>query len=268
MNTAINVLSLFDGISVGQLSLQRAGIKVGNYLASEIDKNAIEITQKNFPNTTQLGPVENIDLSTLPHIDLLLGGSPCQGFSFAGNKLNFDDPRSKLLLEYVRIKNEVNPRWWLLENVPMKKEWQNIISEMVGVQPVKMNSSLVSAQNRERLYWTNIPFEKPDDRGIMLESIVGEYDGIWIYPRGWNKGGTSWYKGKSPTITVSSWQYNFFIVLKDGTKRKFCPEEVEQIQTLPINYTSGIKNGQRYKLIGNCWTCDMIVHILNGILDK
>ena len=175
-NEPINVLSLFDGISAAQIALERAGIPVKNYYASEIDKYAITVAQENYPNTQQIGDVRTVDVSTLPKIDLIVGGSPCQGFSFTGKGLNFDDPRSALFFEYVRILNktrETNPDVkFLLENVRMKKEYQDVISEHLGVQPVPINSSLVSAQNRYRLYWANWEITQPDDRGIVLSDIV------------------------------------------------------------------------------------------------
>jgi len=169
----INVLSLFDGISCGRIALERAGIKVNNYFASEIDKHAIKVTQANYPNTKQLGDVRNVTAEKLPKIDLLIGGSPCQGFSFAGKQLNFDDPRSKLFFEFVRLKNELQPKYFLLENVKMKKEYQDIISSYLGVEPIMINSNLVSAQNRVRYYWTNIPVKGlPKDRCILLKDIT------------------------------------------------------------------------------------------------
>jgi len=169
----INVLSLFDGISCGQIALERARIEVENYFASEIEPNPIKVTQTNYPNTKQLGSVLNIKGSDLPKIDLLIGGSPCQGFSFAGKQLNFDDPRSKLFFEFVRLKNELKPKYFLLENVKMKKEYQDIISSYLCVEPIMINSNLVSAQNRVRYYWTNIPInELPDDKGLLLEDIT------------------------------------------------------------------------------------------------
>ena len=171
----INVLSLFDGISCGQIALERAGIEVENYFASEIDKYAMQITMANYPNTKQLGDVKNVTATQLPKIDLLIGGSPCQGFSFAGKGLNFDDPRSKLFFEFVRLKNECNPTYFLLENVKMKKEYQDIISSYLGVEPIMINSNLVSAQNRVRYYWTNIPVKGlPNDRGILLKDITDD----------------------------------------------------------------------------------------------
>ena len=169
----MNVLSLFDGISCGQVALNKLGIKYENYYACEIDKHAISITQKNFPNTVQLGDVTKIKGENLPKIDLLIGGSPCQGFSFAGKQLNFEDPRSKLFFEFVRLKKELNPKYFLLENVKMKKVYQDVITEHLGVSPIQINSSLVSAQNRVRLYWTNIPnIEQPEDKGILLPDIL------------------------------------------------------------------------------------------------
>lgn len=169
----INVLSLFDGMSCGQIALDRLGIKVKNYFASEIDKYAIQVTKHNYPNTKHIGDVTQVKGAELPRIDLLIGGSPCQGFSFAGKQLNFDDPRSKLFFEYVRLKNELNPKYFLLENVKMKKEYQDIISSYLGVEPIMINSNLVSAQNRVRYYWTNIPVKGlPNDRGILLKDIT------------------------------------------------------------------------------------------------
>lgn len=168
----MNVLSLFDGMSCGQLALNRVGIKPTNYYACEIDKYAIQITQKNYPNTIQLGDVQNINTKDLPKIDLLMGGSPCQGFSFAGSQLAFDDPRSKLFFEFVKLLKELKPKNFLLENVRMKKEYLSIITEHLGVEPILINSALVSAQNRQRYYWTNLKVEQPKDRGIVLKDIL------------------------------------------------------------------------------------------------
>ena len=170
----MNVLSLFDGMSCGQIALKKLGIKVDNYYASEIDKYAIEVTQANFPNTIQLGDVTKLDTSKLPHIDLIMGGSPCQGFSRANNNaLAFDDPRSALFFEFVRCVNELQPKYFLLENVNMKKEWLDTITQYIGVDGIKINSSLVSAQNRVRWYWTNIPnIQQPEEKGIVLKDIL------------------------------------------------------------------------------------------------
>jgi len=167
----MNVLSLFDGCSCGRVALERAGIKVDKYWASEVDKYAIQVSKKNWPDIEHIGDVCGVDATGMD-VDLLIGGSPCQGFSFAGKQLNFDDPRSKLFFEYVRILKECKPKWFLLENVKMKKESQDVISEALGVEPVEVNSALVSAQNRKRLYWTNIPFDMPEDRGIVLKDVL------------------------------------------------------------------------------------------------
>ena len=174
----INVFSLFDGMSCGQLALQKSDIPVGTYHASEIDKWAIKITQKNFPYTLQMGDITKLEDARLEiirkhiGIDLVMGGSPCQGFSFAGKNLNFEDPRSKLFFDFVRVLKILKPKYFLLENVRMKKESQDVISEYLGVEPVAINSNLVSAQNRHRLYWTNIPFDMPKDKGIILADIL------------------------------------------------------------------------------------------------
>lgn len=176
METAkINVLSLFDGMSCGQIALDQSGIEVDKYYASEIDKYAIEITKKNYPNTMHVGDVTKVDGTQLDKIDLLIGGSPCQGFSFAGKQLNFNDPRSALFFEFVRLLKETKPKYFLLENVRMKKEFQDIITEYLGVEPIMINSSLLSAQNRVRFYWTNIPnVTQPIDKGIVINDILEE----------------------------------------------------------------------------------------------
>ena len=169
----MNVLSLFDGMSCGRIALDRLGIKVDNYYASEIDKYAMKVSEANYPNIIQVGDITELDLSTLPKIDLIMGGSPCQGFSFAGKQLAFDDPRSALFFEFVRCVEELKPKYFLLENVRMKKEYLDVISEYMGVEPIMINSALVSAQNRVRFYWTNIPgIEQPEQRGIVLRDIL------------------------------------------------------------------------------------------------
>jgi len=171
-NKGLNVLSLFDGISCGQIALERSGIEVSKYFASEINKTAIKITKEHYPHTIHLGDVTKVSKSDLPAIDLIIGGSPCQGFSFSGKQLNFKDPRSKLFFEFVRLIKECKPKYWMLENVVMKQEYQDIISEYLGVQPKKLNSSLTSAQNRVRLYWANFEITEPKDLGINLQDIL------------------------------------------------------------------------------------------------
>lgn len=170
----MRVLSLFDGIACGYEALQRAWIPIDVYYASEIDKYAIQIAQKNHPDIIQLGDVCEIKGGgNLKDIDLIMWGSPCQGFSIAGKMLNFNDPRSKLFFEFVRLVKEIKPKYFLLENVKMKKEWIDIISSELWVQPIEINSGLVSAQNRRRLYRTNIPgVSQPKDKGILLKDIL------------------------------------------------------------------------------------------------
>ena len=204
----MNVLSLFDGMSCGQIALGRAGIKVSKYYASEIDKYAIAVTQANYPDTIQLGSVVDIDCSKLEHIDLLTGGSPCQSFSFAGKRKGMStkceteiltlqhylelkadgyefEGQSYLFWEYMRVLKEVKPKYFLLENVMMGEKWERVLSKAIGVNPIEINSSLVSAQSRRRLYWTNIGMEprglfgdlesiikQPKDKGILLRDVL------------------------------------------------------------------------------------------------
>ena len=169
----MNVLSLFDGMSCGRIALDRLGIKVDNYYASEIDKYAMKVSEANYPDIIQIGDVTKINYDELPQIDLIMGGSPCQGFSFAGKQLAFDDPRSALFFCFWRAVKHLKPKYFLLENVRMKKEYLDVISEYMGVEPIMINSALVSAQNRVRYYWTNIPgIEQPEQRGIVLRDIL------------------------------------------------------------------------------------------------
>lgn len=193
MKNEINVLSSFDGISCGMVALERAGIKVNTYYASEINEKAIEISQKNYPNIVRLGDVTGWREWDIPwtEIDLFIGGSPCQGFSKNGKCLNFNDPRSSLFFEYVNILNNIkekNPNiLFLLENVKMKSEWKNVITEYLGVEPIEINSKIVSAQNRERLYWTNIPnVKQPQNKNINLIDILEhtEKDDIYVLQNG------------------------------------------------------------------------------------
>jgi DNA (cytosine-5)-methyltransferase 3A len=374
----MNVLSLFDGMSCGQLALERANIEVDNYFACEIDKYAIQIAQKNFPNTRQWGDVTQIKLPTRGSIDLLMGGSPCQGFSFAGDQLAFDDPRSKLFFEFVRIMNEVKPKYVLLENVRMKKEFEDVITQHMGFAPQLINSSLKSAQNRWRNYWwgklvngkyEQIPIEPMQDLGLVLKDILQEDHGeppvpinernarhhkhpyqkslcatATMYKGAGNNGMTivdrlipvgeaeeyAHYNyratkevyhmnGKAPTLLTmqggnrepkvatysakggrivnrrlnadgvrKDYQIDLpltpqveirdddktnclttvqkdNVVVEGMTWRKLTPIECERLQTLPDNYTEGVSKTQRYKMIGNGWTVDVIAHILKGM---
>lgn len=296
----INVLSLFDGMSCGQIALKKANIKVSNYIAGEIDKHAIKVTKKNFPNTVHLGDVKDIKGCDLPFIDLIIGGSPCQGFSFAGKQLNFSDPRSALFFEFVRIWKElraVNPDIkFLLENVRMKKEYVNVISEQMGVSPILINGSLVSGQNRRRLFWTNIEgVDLPEDKGIFVNSILeNNVDTKYLLSENWNK----WLlknkdiRLKKKLMTVNpekaitmtarqfaNWSGNFIkcnieggVLVNDlsgsdftewDNLRKLTPVECERLQNVPDNYTSIVSDSQRYKMLGNGWTVDVIAHILS-----
>ena len=315
----MRVLSLFDGMSCGRIALDRAGIPVTQYLASEVDKYAIKVTMENWPDTIQMGDVRHILPCMIPSdVGLLLAGSPCQGFSMAGKGLNFNDPRSALFFEYVRLLREclkANPDMkFLFENVRMKQEWRDIITELLGVEPVRINSALVSAHWRIRDYWTNIPVVQPEDKGVVVKDIVedevldtGDQRYLMrLRGRGNNPGGIRGLNGKSPSMTSSAWEQNVKIglvcvgdaeingydsnkrvysvegkaptllassggrkepkiALDEVTWRKLTPIECERLQTVPDNYTNHVSNTQRYKMLGNGWTVDVIAHILRGI---
>ena len=301
-----SVLSLFDGMSCGQIALNRIGIEYDNYFASEIDKHAIKVTQNNYPNTIQLGDVREIKAENLPTIDLLIGGSPCQGFSFSGKQLNFDDPRSKLFFEFVRLVKELKPKYWLLENVVMKKEFEQIISEHLGVQPIKINSSLVSAQNRERLYWANFEILQPTDKGINLIDILETDDLInpsairgrrlnkaTILGRRLNERGVRDDYNKDVPITqclevraTNTNKSNCLTTVekdnvlttmpigrhKDAFKNKlpfryYTLKEYCRLQTVPENYFNAVSESQAKKMLGNGWTVDVIAHIFGSLLN-
>ena len=373
----MNVLSLFDGMSCGQIALNRAGVKYDTYFASEIDKYAMQVTQANYPNTMQLGDVTKVDHTKLPigGIDLLMGGSPCQGFSFAGKQLNFNDPRSKLFFEFVRLRDELQPKYVLLENVRMKKESEDIITKYMGFPPQAINSNLKSAQNRYRLYWWGqlvdgkyqmIPIPPMKDEGIVLKDILEDLpfseipnylNNTWCGKRRgdmvksvddpkancltasmWKGQIPTFVKkpiqvgeatnikgfdilkrvyspnGKSPTLTTmqgghrepkvaigrivnrrldengvrKDYQlelpYTAQIEVRNDEKsnclttvqkdnvvvekelyRKLTPLECERLQTVPDGYTEGVSKTQRYKMLGNGWTVDIISEIMKGI---
>ena len=277
MKQGINVLSLFDGMSCGQIALERAEIKVGNYFASEIKPHAIKVTQHNYPNTIQLGDVTKIDVSILPKIDLLIGGSPCQDLSAANkNKDGLNGIKSMLFYEYVRIYNElklINPDMlFLLENVKMQKEWEEIITIELGVEPVFINSALVSAQMRKRLYWTNIKnVSAPSDKNIELQSIL-------------DKGGFTNKKKAFCLLESESrpqtcnwkrfrrWRKKSFvnIIFEDESLNLFhnrilSQTELEKLQTIPLGYTSILSRNDAACLIGDGWTVDVIAHIFKNI---
>ncbi len=283
-NPGLNVLSLFDGMSCGQIALNRVGIKYDNYFASEIDKHAIKVTQTNYPKTIQLGDVTKVKGSDLPKIDLLIGGSPCQSFSFAGKRKGMSTEQgeeittlerylelkgdgfqfsgqSYLFWEYVRILKESSPRYFLLENVKMAKKWEDVISETLGVCPIVINSALVSAQNRKRLYWTNIPgITQPEDRGITLQSVIlsGCVDRKKAHCLDAN-----YWKGASWETYLRKSRRQQVMDPTPEKARKLTPVECERLQTVPEGYTEGVSNTQRYKMLGNGWTVDVIAHIFS-----
>lgn len=342
----INVLSLFDGISCGRVALERANLPINKYYASEINEYSIKIALKNYPDTIELGDVRNLKASDITDkIDLLIGGSPCQSFSFVGHmdgmSATNDGIRKEILTleeyihakennfifngfsylfwEYVRLLKEVNPKYFLLENVNMTKHWESVITKALGVEPIRLNSSLFSAQNRKRLYWTNIPIKDfPKDLNILLNSILishQKYDHIGevqtikksfgkletkygYIPNMFNAYNVTEISDKSPTlslgsmvtsscattifvkdengcyfvknnkITIDNVKYN--TKLSDGNYilRKLSPIECERLQTLPDNYTEGVSDCQRYKMIGNGWTVNAIKWIFDHYPKK
>jgi len=354
----MNVLSLFDGMSCGQQALERAEIKVDNYFASEIDKYAIQVTMANYPNTKQLGSVVSLNGFDLPKIDLLIGGSPCQSFSFAGKRKGMStkdeqeiltlehylqlkaegfefEGQSYLFWEYMRLLNEIKPKYFLLENVKMSKKWKDILSKAIGIEPILINSNLLSAQNRQRLYWTNIPnVEQPQDKELLLKHILQNdveekyflskkmIEGFekhkvrhdekgtgfsWKPTQGnkkasclrangalaptdniiivnnkgnitftknylqWDSNGKNnrsqcdrayYYDGKSGTL-MTNVNLN---VLKQNIIRRLTPIECERLQTVKDNYTNFVSDSQRYRMLGNGWTVDVIAHIFKYII--
>ena len=290
----MNVLSLFDGISCGRVALERARIKVDNYFASEIDKYAIKVAMKNYPDTIQLGNVITVDGFSLPKIDLLIGGSPCQDLSnykYGRNDVKgLEGNKSSLFYHYVRLLKEVKPTYFLLENVAsMQDKWKDIISEELGVQPIMINSSLVCAAERRRYYWSNIPnITQPNDLKIFLKDIVVDasevpkkywYDKEFVYNGDdkkvqctlnikSHKQAKEVYNlnGKCNTLLCDGNGGNLQKkVYQNGKCRKLMPIEYERLQTLPDNYTDCVSDSRRYTAIGNGWTIDVIAHIFKGL---
>jgi site-specific DNA-cytosine methylase len=264
----LKVLSLFDGISCALVALKKIGIFPEKYYASEVDSYAMEVAMKNHPEIIQVGDVQNLKGKDFKDITLLVGGSPCQGFSRAGKQQNFDDPRSKLFYEYVRLLKEIRPKYFLLENVKMKKEWIEIINQNMGVEPVMINSSLVSAQSRRRLYWTNIPnVTQPEDKGLKLSDIIS--DGFTDREKS-HCLDANYYRGGNlkSYFMRGRRQLVFYPDFENGVVRykKLTPEECEKLQTLPEGYTEGISNTQRYKALGNGFTVDVIAHIFKNMV--
>lgn len=286
LNTEFNVLSLFDGISCGQIALNKAGIKYDNYFASEIEKESIKVTQHNYSNTIQLGDVNNIKGSELSKISLLIGGSPCQSFSPAISSNTGFDGKSKLFFEFIRLMKEVQPKYFLLENVEMKKEWEKVITDLMGVEPIAINSERFSAQSRPRLYWTNIPFERilPNNKQVLQDILQNEVDEKYFYSQDYTFHGydkvvcaTLNIKGhdilkrvnspnhKCQTLTAVCGGNQQKKVLLNNRVRKLTPLEYERLQTVPDNYTNTVSDGARYKSLGNGWTVDVISHIFSGL---
>jgi DNA-cytosine methyltransferase len=293
----MNILSLFDGISCARIALDNLGVKVDNYFASEIDKHAIDVSKSNYPNIIQLGDIRNVNTKKLPKIDLLVGGSPCQDLSNAQQGLGLDGKKSGLFYEYIKILKEVNPTYFLLENV--KNKWANVMNEIVGVDFVEINSAKFSAQSRPRYYWTNIKFSKIPNKisSIVLENIVekevaqnfyfvkdvvndfiaitnpnnaASKDGIikaFILPKEVHNDHERQrrvysVKSKSPTILARADTTKIFL---NNKIRKLTPLECERLQCIPDNYTIVASNTQRYKMIGNAFTVSVIEHIFQGM---
>lgn len=274
----MNVLSLFDGISCGRVALERVGISIENYFASEIDVDAIKVSTNNYKDIIQIGDVTKINGKDYESADLLIGGSPCQDLSPCHIGDGLQGTKSSLFFEYLRILKECKPKYFLLENVvPRRKEDENRISELLGVSPIHINSSDFSAQNRPRLYWTNIPVELNyvKNQDIVLDILEEKADFTSKRPN-WlnNKWGTKTRYdqlfdcyGKASCLTATMWkgQKASYTKNNDGLLHKFTPIECERLQTLPDNYTDCLSNTKRYQCIGNGWTVDVIAHILRHI---
>jgi DNA (cytosine-5)-methyltransferase 3A len=288
-----NALGLFDGISCGQVALAEAGVEYEKYFASEIDKNCIKVTQKNYPNTIQLGNITDWRTWDLENIDLIIGGSPCQGFSVAGKRLNFEDSRSKLFFVFLDIVRHYKPKYWMFENVLMQQDIQDAITAELGVEPMLIDSQKVSAQMRKRLYWTNIPvMAQPADLGVNLSDILEsnkDWNAAHIVGRRINSAGIR--KDYDKTVPISQ----CIQVRKEGNKtpclttvnkdavvsrllhgrypdaygvhaddwRNLTNVEAERLQNLPDNYTEGIASSSRRHAIGNGWTVNVIAHIFS-----
>jgi DNA (cytosine-5)-methyltransferase 3A len=276
----MNVLSLFDGISCGQIALNRANISYDNYYASEIKPHAIKCTLDNYPNTIQLGDILNLKGSDLPKIDLLIGGSPCKGISRLNkNQEGLEHSESRLFWEYIRLLDEVKPKYYLLENTHGNKEATNTITETLGIKPISINSKLVSAQNRPRYYWTNIPdIKQPLDKGITTNDIF-DYSGVladecrvkWLNSESGKKSIKNGYTKVNPypksgcltALGHKKWNENY--LYRDGVYKYLSQTEIEKLQTLPIGYTKILSYDEAYDCIGDGWTVDVIAHIFKNI---
>jgi site-specific DNA-cytosine methylase len=269
----MNVLSLFDGISCARVSLDRADIPVKTYYACEIDKHAIKISETNYPDIVRLGDVRTLHTLDEP-IDLLIGGSPCTDLSIAKkDRKGLEGNQSSLFYEYVRIWKLVKPRWFVLENVAsMPKKDKDIITEILGVEPIMINAALVSAQSRKRLFWTNIPdVSLPADRGILLKDILqpdAEVDESMVVDgksfcltSSYHKVGTG---EKETEHNKARKQRTMVKVQGISNPRKLTPIECERLQGLPDDYTSSVAKTHRYKCIGNAFNVDVVAHILKS----
>jgi DNA (cytosine-5)-methyltransferase 3A len=301
----INVLSLFDGMSCGRVALEKAGVKVNNYFSSEIKPYALKVADANYPQDkdNRLGDVTKVKGCELPKIDLLIGGSPCQDFSGANHeRLGVDGEKSSLFFEYVRILGEVRPKYFLLENVRMKKEHQDFVSSILGCEPVVINSELLSPQLRHRLYWTNIPFkESPQDLGVKLNDIlVNGYSDreksrallasdsrplstpIKMVHRYFNTGFTTLiFQSKEHYDSIKNHFMEHFksksakeideiskgmdLSIYSGV-RYMNNNEREMCQTVPLGYTDSITQNEAACILGDGWTVDVIAHILKGMV--
>lgn len=290
----MRVLSLFDGISCGRVALERANITVDEYIAYEISPKPIQISKKNYPDIKHCGDVATADFTQYNGFDLLIGGSPCQDLSVykfdRGDVKGLEGKKSSLFFHFERALNEVKPKYFLLENVPMQQGWEDIITQLLGVEPIMINSNLVCGADRKRLYWTNIPnVTQPEDKGIMLKDIVQESffvdDKYWYDDKDFIFNGDDKkvqatldikghrnmkevynLKGKCNTLLADGdGGHRVKKVFQDGVCRKLTPLEYERLQTLPDNYTAGVSDSARYSAIGNGWTVDVVAHILKNI---
>ena len=256
----MRVLSCFDGVAGAAEAFKRADIPISQYFAFEIDKYAIQIARKNHPNIIHLGDLKN--WRTLPpfEIDVIIAGFPCQAWSMAGKQEGDNDPRGALVHDLIDIWKHYKPTFFLFENVKMKKEFLEYVNNLFGVEPILINSALVSAQNRERYYWTNIPgIEQPEDKGILLKDVV-ECDSIKDKTKTIRVGGRN-----SPIDSWRCWDLFEYYERGNVKNRRYTPVECERLQGLPDGYTEGVSNTQRYKAIGNGFNIETIAHILRGL---
>jgi DNA (cytosine-5)-methyltransferase 3A len=278
----MNVLSLFDGMSCGQIALNRAGIKYDNYYASEIKQHAIKVTQHNYPNTIQLGDVTKIKAEDLPKIDLLIGGSPCQDFSQANKeRKGLNGEKSSLFFEYVRLLQELKPKYFMLENVVMDDYNYQFISETLGTYPVDINSDLVSAQLRQRSYWTNIGAERfdlfenricaipqPKNRFITLQSIlengyVEKEKHTCLNTRSGGDRSIKSLKLRYETTGMITAIFDNQTYIFNENTRMVSQIEMEKLQTVPVGYTSILNKSKAGDLLGDGWTVEVIAHIFS-----